>query len=86
VRLEEGHHAWSSLQESVDLDFIEGVAQHMAQVGAWRFQIFDDPGSPGERVQGRPHPTAGPGRGAAERRLLFRDNHLQLMPGGSHRR
>ena len=84
VLLEEGDHARRRGEEGVDPGRVEIVAEHMAQVGARRLGVLDDPGALRQRVQRRPHPAAGPGRGAAEHRLLLRHDHLQPVPGGGH--
>jgi hypothetical protein len=45
VLLEEGHHMRGGLKEGVHLGFVEVVAEHVAQIGAWGFRILDDAGS-----------------------------------------
>ena len=81
----ERNHLRRGLQERVHPGGVEIVAEHPAQIGARRGGVLDDPGAGGERVERRPDPAAGPGGGATEHRLLLGDNHLQPVPGGSHR-
>src|ERR1700738_1323862 len=84
VFLKEGHHAWRGIEEGSHLGFVKVIAEHVAQVGPRCIRVFGDPGTVGQRVQGRPHPTARPGGGAAEHWPFLRHNHLQAVPGGDH--
>ena len=83
---EELDHARRGLKKATGADLVEALTEFVAQVGQRFFDGLDDAGLDGERIARQPHPATRPGGGAAEMRVLFRDDDLQAQMGGGHGR
>ena len=75
--LEKLDHPGAVLQKCQHARFVKLRTEFVLQIGQRLVDGFDDAGLLGQRVARYPHPAARPGRGAAEVRLLFRNDDFQ---------
>ena len=76
VLFEERHHARSVVEESIDARRIVPIPQLVPQIGPRLFRVLVDARALRERIAWHPHPSARPGRRAAEHRVFLDDDDL----------
>ncbi|MNR54351.1 hypothetical protein D3C85_1745190 [compost metagenome] len=79
-------HLWALFEERFHALVEHFAAQFMAQVNPRLFQVFNDTVGDGQRVARNPQPTARPGAGAAQLRLLLHHDDVEAQLRSSHRR